>query len=266
MTEQFLSGAVESHMEFDDILPSMRAHYLVKKLLSKLDCNAFTAPCFDVCATRRFNEERFTFCLNHTLNNENGVTSSCEYDMCSVLSMVALSSLAKAAPYLGNAIPNPFKSGVLQAFSQLMFNPESVKTAMDELGDMDNLVLTFHAVPNRKLKGYCSDAPYAIRPFTGSGWGATVRYDFAEDKGQAITMCRFGPDCKKLFVARGTIVGGIGYTDINCSEGVFFKVEESRDFFQKISLVGNHIPLVYGDHMDSIVKLGQVLGLEVLTA
>lgn len=267
MTDEFMSGAVECDMKRENILPSMRAHYLVQKLMTHLDCNAFTSPCFDVCATRRFNEDKFTFCLNHTLNNESGVTSTCEYDMCSVLSMVALSCIAKAPPYLGNCIPNPFKSGVLQAFSRLMFNPDSVKTAMDEVGDTENLVLTFHAVPNRKLKGYKkTNEPYAIRPFTGSGWGATVRYDFARDKGQEITMCRFGPDCKKLFVAKGTVVGGIGYEDINCSEGVFFQVENSKDFFEKISLVGNHNPLVYGDHVDQLVKLGKVLGLEVIVA
>ncbi|MBN2526677.1 MAG: fucose isomerase [Deltaproteobacteria bacterium] len=267
MADEFIAGAVECDMTRENVLPSMRAHYLVQKLLKELDCNAFTSPCFDVCATRRFNEEKFTFCLNHTLNNENGVISSCEYDMCSVLSMVALSCFAKAPPYLGNCIPNPFKSGVLQAFSRLMFNPDSVQKAMDELGHMDNLVFTFHAVPNRKLKGFDkSHDPYAIRPFTGSGWGATVRYDFKADIGQEITMCRFGPDCKKLFVGKGKIVGGIGYTDINCSEGVFFQVENSKDFFEKISLVGNHNPLVYGDHVDQMVALGKILGLEVITA
>jgi hypothetical protein len=31
-------------------------------------------------------------------------------------------------------------------------------------------------------------------------------------------------------------------------------------------LVGNHVPLVYGDYFDQVVKLGKVLGLEVITA
>jgi hypothetical protein len=30
--------------------------------------------------------------------------------------------------------------------------------------------------------------------------------------------------------------------------------------------VGHHIPLVYGDCFDLIVRLGKILGLEVLTA
>lgn len=267
MVDEFIDEAEKNHMKREDILPSMKAHYLVKKLLEKLECNAFTAPCFDVCATRRLNEEKFTFCLNHSLNNEQGIISSCEYDISSVLSMVTLSNFSDSAPYLGNCIPNPFKSGALDAFANLMFNPESVEEARKKYGELDNLVLTFHAVPNRKLKGYENkNASYSIRPFTGSGWGATIRYDFDEDKGQKITMCRFGPSCNTLFVAKGTIVGGIGYNDINCSEGVFFQVEDSKDLFEKISLFGNHNPLVYGDYFDDVVKLGKVLGLEVITA
>lgn len=267
MTEALINGTEDCHMSYEEIYPSMRAHYLIQKLLEKTDCNAFTAPCFDICATRRFNEERFTFCLNHSLNNENGITSACEFDTCATLSMVVLSNFAKSAPYMGNTIPNPIKSGMLKGFgARGLLNPEAVDAVIPELEDMDNLVFTFHAVPNRKLFGYeTTNASYGIRSFAHSGWGATIRYDFAKDKGQPITMCRFGPTCETLFVARGTIAGGIGYEDVNCSEGVIFQVADANAFFEKMSLVGNHIPLVYGDHFDRIVKLGHVLGLDVLT-
>jgi L-fucose isomerase-like protein len=268
MTEKFIRDAIGCHMTYEDIYPSMKAHYLINKLLERTECNAFTAPCFDVCATRRFNEERFTFCLNHSLNNENGITSACESDMNSVLSMVVLSNFAKAAPYMGNTICNPIRTGLLQYFIKSgLLNPESVGSVIKELEDKENLVITFHAVPNRKFKGYdTKDAAYSIRSFAHSGWGATIRYDFTEDEGQEVTMCRFGPDCKTLFVAKGIIVGGIGYDDVNCSEGVIFQVKNTKDFFQKMSLVGNHVPLVYGDYFDQVVKLGEILGLKVLTA
>jgi hypothetical protein len=156
---------------------------------------------------------------------------------------------------------------MLDRLTKTLMNPVSAQSVIKELKDMDNLVLTFHAVPNRKFQGFkAPNAPYSIRSFTFSGWGSTVRYDFARDKGQTVTMCCFDPACKKLFVARGTVAGGIGYTDQNCSEGVFLQVANSRDFFEKISLVGNHIPLVYGDYFDMLVKLGKALKLEVITA
>lgn len=260
MTEELITGAVECDMQREDIYPSMKAHYLINKLLHKTGCNAFTAPCFDVCATRRFNEERFTFCLNHSLNNENGIPSACEYDIPALLSMVMMSNMAGSPAYMGNTIPNPVQNEMTKGF----VSEPSVEQALE---GMDNLVLTWHSVPNRKLKGFDTpSAPYSVRSFAYSGWGATIRYDFNPDKGQKITMCRIDPTCNKLFIARGTVVCGIGYEKQNCTAGVIFQVEDSRDFFEKISQVGNHNPLIYGDYFDPMVKLGKILGFEVLTA
>ena len=120
---------------------------------------------------------------------------------------------------------------------------------------------------NRKLKGFdAEDSVYALRPFAmGGRWGATIRYDFNRDKGKTVTMCRFDPLCKKIFIARGTIVAGIGYKDENCTEGVFFEVANAKKFYECSLEVGNHIPPVYGDVYDNAVRLAELLGLEVLT-
>jgi hypothetical protein len=113
----------------------------------------------------------------------------------------------------------------------------------------------------------CQAAQYSIRSFAREqGFGATIRYDFKKDAGQVITLCRFDLACRKLFVAKGTIVGGIGYNDENCSEGVFYTVKDNRDFFKKQCLFGNHVPLVYGDYFEQVKALGEILGLEVVTA
>ncbi len=258
LTNEFIEGAEECDMTPENVYPSLKAHYLINKLMEKTGCNAFTAPCFDICATRRFNEEKFTFCLNHSLNNENGIPSSCEYDIPALLSMVMLSNTARSAPYMGNTITNPIKNNEMGNFDE--------KEVEKKLQNMENLVLTWHSVPNRKLKGF--DKPngsYAIRSFAYSGWGATIRYNFNQDKGQPITMCRIDPTCGKLFIARGTVVCGIGYDKQNCTEGVIFQVVDSDDFFDKLSQVGNHTPLVYGDCFNQMVRLGKILGFELLT-
>lgn len=98
----------------------------------------------------------------------------------------------------------------------------------------------------------------------GGRWGATIRYDFNQDIGQVVTMCRFDPTCSKIFVARGEIVAGAGYETENCTEGLFFKVSDGRKFFEGSLLVGNHIPLVYGDVYDEVVGFAKLKGLEVI--
>lgn len=269
ITDKLIAGSLECHMGREDVFNSVKAYYTVKKMLAHHDCNAFSIPCPDICATRRMNEEKITFCLIHSLLNEEGIPSACEYDIPALLAMVILMNFSNAAPYMGNTFPVPLKNGKRLNVSPRYFRAkESQSTDIYDLSDKENVMLTFHAVPNRKLRGLEENIlPYSIRPYTRDGnWGATIRYDFKQDKDQTITMCRIDPSCTKLFVARGTIVGGIGYNDKNCSEGVFFTVNDYRDFFKKQVIFGNHIPLVYGDYFDEIVTLGEVLGLEVITA
>lgn len=81
LTGDLISGAVECDMKEDDVFNSVKAFHTVKKLMEHHQCNAFSMPCPDVCATRRLNEEKITFCLTHSLNNERGMPSACEYDI-----------------------------------------------------------------------------------------------------------------------------------------------------------------------------------------
>ncbi|MBX9034942.1 hypothetical protein [Gordonibacter massiliensis (ex Traore et al. 2017)] len=269
MVDEFMTGATVCDMDRDKIVPSMRAHYLVNKLLKKLDCNAFAAPCPDMCATRRLNHEQTTLCLNHTLNNENGVCSACEQDVSALLSMVALSAVSQSAPYMGNTVPVKLDADdELRIKTRIMFRPYSCDEETPRLEEQhaDAIMSIYHAVPNRQFKGYDAEqAPYDVRPFAMDGrWGATVRYDFKRDIGEPITLAKFDPTCSKLLVARGTIVGGIGALDENCSEGVFFSVSDGRAFREATMWTGNHTALVYGDWFDEMVLFAESVGLEPL--
>ena len=267
LVDELMAGADECDMTAEDVFPSMKAHHLVNKLLEKLECNAFAAPCPDMCATRRLNENRFTLCLNHSLNNEQGICSACEYDLSALLSMELLCNLSLSAPYMGNTAVATYRKGEPVAPLVPLVTMQYEEGEVEEsIAGLENVCYTFHATPPRNLKGFGTEnAPYGLNSFAYSGWGATIRYDFAQDNGQVVTMCRFDPLCKKIFVCKGTIVGGMGYKAMNCSEGVFFQVEDSHRFLQCAGQVGNHIPLVYGDYVDDVVKLASMLDLEVIT-
>lgn len=267
-TRELIDGAAECDMTEEMVRKSVEARYAINKFMDAYECNCFTAPCPDLCATRRLNEKQFTMCLNHALNNEEGMPSACEYDLGAVISKIMLQAIGRRPSYMGNCFTSPIRNGVRAPLPKaLFFNPDSVDQKMVDLKTMENVVLTFHSVPNRRWTAF--DAPvreYAIREFAHSGWGATIRYDFAKDAGQTITMCRIDPTVEKLFVSKGTVVDGIGYGDTNCSEGVFFQVKDSKDFFKKQAAVGNHMPLIYGDFEDEIIELGELLGLEIVQA
>ena len=63
IARDLVRGAEICDVDEEFVFNSVKANYLAKKLMAKLDCNAFTAPCPDMCATRRLNEEQFTLCL-----------------------------------------------------------------------------------------------------------------------------------------------------------------------------------------------------------
>jgi len=268
LADELIATAEECDMSREEILNSARFYITVKKMLDYYGCNAFSAPCPDACATRRLNEEHITFCMTHSLLGEMGVPSACEYDIPACLSIALLSCLADKPAYMGNTTHDAKAIATGRYGLSPFFHTDINDKCLDVVkADPDNVILTWHAVPRRNMQGWdAPKAPFAIRPFAASGFGVTFRYDFDRDIGQTITMARISPDCKKLFVAKGEIVGGVGYNDYSCSEGVFFRVKDGNDFFQKQLDAGNHVPLVYGDCFEAVCALGRYLGLEVLTA
>ncbi|MGN1001685.1 MAG: hypothetical protein ACI4PC_02860 [Oscillospiraceae bacterium] len=268
LADELMAGAYECTISKEDLVHTLRFYKTTKKLMDHYSCNAFSTACPEMCATRRLNENKYTPCLTHSLLNGEGICSACEYDIPGLLTQVILSSFARAGAYIGNTHTVLFEDDGITAAAKI--NPENglaEKVRSFDAETRRNLVLTFHASINRQMKGY--DAPqmeYAIHPYTGSQWGGTFRYDFAQDAGQVLTMARISPDGKSIFVARGRIVGSIGHDLNGCTQGVLFTVENSRDFYTKQCDFGNHVPLVYGDVFDRVVALGKLLGLNVVTA
>jgi len=260
ITDRYMNGAAENDVKREYVVNSVKASVLARKLMSHFQCNAFTAPCPDACATRRMNEEKFTFCFTHSLLNEMGIPSACEYDLIGALSIASLAALTGKAPYQGNTQPCVYHDGRVES--------EFVGTSyISEMDGTPNIYYTGHATPNSKMHGF--DAPasrYAIRPFTNSGWGATMRINFDDYKGETITLMRFNPQCDKIMVAKGTVVGGFGYETTGCSEGIYFEVEDKYDYFHKQAKFGLHMPAVFGDHIADVKRLGEVLGMEVVVA
>lgn len=269
--DELTNNAEPCAMERENMIPSIKMYQLVQKLLEANECNAFTANCPDACSTCRINKERFTFCITHSLNNEAGVPSACEYDIAAVVSKAALQAIASKPSYMGNTAVLTLPDGTLtedgcvQHFSKDHVGEEK----WNALRGVPNMVMTQHSVGNRKMKGFDEEgAKFAIRPFAYSGFGVTMRRDFDADakEDQTITMCRFSPNCDKLFISKAKLTGGFGYDMDNCTHGALFQVNDTRTFYKGQIQVGNHIPFVYGDYYDEMAALGESLGLEVIYA
>lgn len=263
MTDELIAHADACYMEKEMLKKSVRAYYLVQKLLKYWDCNAFTAPCPDMCSTRRLNQEQCTLCLTHSLNEESGIPSACEYDMNALLSKLILQNLSGKSTYMGNTCLLPIEDGKITIPDFAYVSQEEV----DQIKDIPNLIVTLHSVASRKLKGWEEvEAHYEIRPFAHSGWGGTIRYDFSRDADTTVTLLRIDPTCSKMLVATSKIKGQFGFKNNNCTMAMVQQMEDAKNFFEQQLEFGSHMAVVYGDYTQDLLAVGKVLGLEVVLA
>lgn len=259
--DELFNGARNSSMSREMVVRSCRLYVAVLQMLERYECNAFSMPCHEACATRLFNDVlQCTPCLLHSLLKEDGIPSACELDLNALLSIDILMNLTGNAPHMGNSGPyfQPDKGD---------FTVPNGMPWVPEIEGVDNLCFTFHAVQTRKMKGIkAPNSEYDLVPFTQAGWGATIRHDFNQEKGEVITFVRFSPDAKKMFVVRGEIVAGAGMSDVGCGTGLYWKCANSRDFFNKMQTFGHHMTWTYGDHVEDLKELAQMLNVEVVTA
>lgn len=266
--DALIAGAGYCNVAKEDVIGSLRFYMTAKKMLERYECNAFAAPCPEMCATTRLNRERFTPCLTHSLLNGEGISSGCEYDIPGLAAQVLLSTANHSGAYMGNCVPLSYeKDG--RTLSTFIAPGNDIQEKLDAMtpSERENLILTYHSSINLRMPGYGAEPlDYDIRNYTGSGWGVTFRHDFRKNKGQVLTMARFSPDAKTLFAARGHIIAGTGERMGGCTQGILFGVADRKDFYHKQCNIGNHIPMVFGDCLEQIAALGELMGLNVVTA
>lgn len=73
--------------------------------MNKWNCNAFTGQCKECCATTRINEAQVTYCIGHSLNNEDRVVSACEGDLNALKALTVMACISRKAPYQSNTSP-----------------------------------------------------------------------------------------------------------------------------------------------------------------
>ncbi len=238
LTRQLIERAADCEMTFDQLLPSVRFYMAVRWALADYECNAFTIPCFEICATQEMERERVTFCLAHTLLKDDGIPSACEADTNVLMAIATLIYTSNRSPHMGNSSVASYE---------------------------DNMVFIHHDVPGLKVDGLDKPAaPYGIKNFTMAGWGGTLRYNADDRRGSPVTMLRFNPQGTAMMVVRGEFVQTLNYMAVGCALGYRFRVADARAFFRTQQDFGHHFAWVFGDWADDIADLGEAAGLDVI--
>lgn len=198
--EELVREANAVHMPAENIVNDCKFYLAVNKVLDQYDCNAFTIPCFEMCATRELNKRHLTFCLTNSLLKDDGIPAACAADIGSVISLDIMMNIARKSPHMGNC--------------------------MVMVKDIENNTMRIlHDVATRCMKGYDNPDKVDYVSFTKGNWGATMRYDFAKDAGETITMINISPKMDKIMIAKGEITGCDDFLTQECKHAVVFKVK-----------------------------------------
>ena len=130
-----------------------------------------------------------------------------------------------------------------------------------------NSMRILHDVASRNMKGYDHEPlPVDLVSFTKGNWGTTMRYDFAKDAGEKITMINLSPAMDKMMISVGTVTGCDDCLTQECKHAITFTVKDSKDFHRKEAQFGHHFAWVYGDYSEDLNELCRMLGMEAVNA
>jgi len=242
IADDLANEAEANHMPVKYYVNDVKFYLAVNKVMDHYDCNAFTLPCFEMCATKELNRRKLTFCLTHSLLKDEGVPSACASDVNSLACYQILMNLAKKCPTMGNC--------------------------MVRVKDLENNTMRIlHDVPGRYMKGYDREPEkVSYASFTMNSWGTTMRLDYAKDIGKKITLINLSPRLDKIMIAKGEIIGCDDFVTPECRLACVFKVKDAKGFHEKEEDFGHHYCWVYGDYTEDLEKVAKVLHMQAVLA
>ena len=240
--KKLINHAQNVFMNKEYILNDINFYLTSKSLMERYNCNAYTLRCFELCGSRIAFERKIVPCLSNLMLRDEGYPSTCEGDTNALFTVMIFMYLTNKPAYMGN--------------TWYYAKENKLKIA--------------HDAASLRMKGLEKpDLPYEIQSFVDKGhgeFGTTVRYDFARDKGQTVTIARFNPYLRVVAMAKGTIAGGVGFRNTGCTLGLEVDVPDVKGLYDASRDTGNHLVLVYGDHTGDIKKLSEILHYEVREA
>ena len=148
---------------------------------------------------------------------------------------------------------------------EMYLSRKSVYMGNPDIDKKENILKIHHSVASLKLFGIDKEkSDYDIHSFAESGFGVTLRHDFSKSKGEVVTIGRFNPSGTKMIVTKGEIIGGSGLEGCGCAQNVEIKVPNAYELWREMQNFGHHQALVYGDYIENIRDLGDMMNFEVI--
>ena len=236
LAQRWITGATEVVEPTDqDVVESCKLYLGIKQVLKEEDAQAITEH--GICMGRG---PYPLPCLAFTMLNDEGLAGICQLDLCSTITQLLIGYLADRPGFIGHI---------------------HVDTAR-------NLIGMSHDLSATKLRGWASDEAdsYAFRNHQGLYRSTCLNVQM--EVGQTVTIAQFVP-FDRMYVFTGTIDSNID-PQRDCRTSVAIKVANAKRLLRNCLRAehpltpGGHRVLFYGDWVDEIEDLGQLLGFEVV--
>lgn len=235
IADRIINGSKETKVNTDWFINDVKYYLAAKKMMDIYDCNAFSTACHELCTSEIPQERKFTPCMCHSLMKDEGIPSGCEEDLNALLAMTILQYVARRPAFMGN--PNH---------------------------ETDELLRIHHAVPALCMNGYgTKPLEYKLWAFTGQGFGGKLQVDFTENEQDHVTLARFNPAGDTICVKVGQVLRS-EYDEVYCSPYYYIQMDDARRYMHHLAGFGHHQVLVFGDYMQELKDLAEVMNFKVL--
>ena len=235
IADRIINGSKETKVNTDWFINDVKYYLAAKKMMDIYDCNSFSTACHELCTSEIPQERKFTPCMCHSLMKDEGIPSGCEEDLNALLAMTILQYAARRPAFMGN--PNH---------------------------ETDELLRIHHAVPALCMNGYgTKPLEYKLWAFTGQGFGGKLQVDFTENEQDHVTLARFNPAGDTICVKVGQVLRS-EYDEVYCSPYYYIQMDDARRYMHHLAGFGHHQVLVFGDYMQELKDLAEVMNFKVL--
>lgn len=194
----------------DELNKTEKVYLALKKMVYDYHLSGLTVRCFDLLTSLKT-----TSCLALSKLNQEGIVSSCEGDIPTLVSMLIVKKLT--------------------GLSSFQANPSKI--------DVKNNTMIFAhcTLPLDMVTSYKLMTHYE------SKIGVAVKGELREN--QEITIFKLSSNLEEYYVAKGKIIRNLNYENL-CRTQIEIQVDDVNYFLTHP--FGNHHLIIYGDHVDKI--------------
>ena len=208
----------------DDLDSAYKIHLALNKLMEDFKLNYVSIRCFDI-----IKDIKTTLCLSCFISNNSEKIVGCEGDIPSLVTMIAMSSLANAPTWMANPIRINIKA---------------------------NTLTLAHCTVSKKLV-----TEYGLRSHFESGLGIGI--SGVLKKNTQVTLSRIGKDFGNAIILTGKVIRSDFEDENACRTKAEIKLDQNILGFINKS-IGNHIIMLLGNYKEQLLELYDTLKIKVI--